>query len=230
MCKCKQVTGADTEIEWKRALEETSISSISSGVQPAVKPEPRERGKEGGEERTGSAEVVSVKGNGEGWTLSDIMMWKMTSTISYLLSKPVVIDMQCTQFLTEVTYRHTPRLRQVMQGAWYDKRAFYLWCSCWKIGTPALFHFYRYTEIPRGFRETHRASQKGRWLMVVVNLSTLSFSSNEHYLSSSLSDLRKNHDSVCCSLHCTWNCYLSLSMHIDYGSSVGHGQRVIICR
>ncbi len=127
LCKCKQVTGADTEIEWKRALEETSISSISSGVQPAVKPEPREGGR--GKNRQCWGGIC------EGWTLSDIMMWKMTSTISYLLSKPAVIDTQCTQFLTEVTYRHTPRRRQVMQGAWYDKRAIYLWCSCWKIGT-----------------------------------------------------------------------------------------------
>ncbi len=164
-------------MEWKRALEETSISSISSGVQPTVKPEPRE----GGEERTGGAEVVSVKGNGEGWTLSDIMMWKMTSSILYLLSKPVVIDTRCTQFLTEVTYRHTPRRRQVMQGAWYDKRAIYLWCSCWKIGTPC--------SIFTGTRKSLVASEKlagpmwprrGRWLMEVVNLNTLSFSSNEH--------------------------------------------------
>lgn len=38
--------------------------------------------------------------------LSDIMMWKMTSTISFLPSELAIIDTQSARLLSEVTYRH----------------------------------------------------------------------------------------------------------------------------
>ncbi|KAI7795227.1 kazrin [Triplophysa rosa] len=42
------------------------------------------------------------------------MMWKMTSTISYLPSEPEVIDTLSAR-LSEVTYRYAPCRHQVLQ-------------------------------------------------------------------------------------------------------------------
>lgn len=101
---------------------------------------------------------------------------------------------------------------------------------CWKIGTPPLFLPRRYTEIPCGFGEPHDVTVRRKMIdggcksqhsLTLIKRTLLAF-----FLI--LSDLRENHDSVC-SLHYTWNCYLSLSMHIDYGYGVGSGRRVIIC-